>query len=83
MAQFKATWIAFDGTVHDSELDATVHEAKLNSLGLGTYLRDVLKIKITDADVEKLFKDREYITQLLNNETGNTEKRKKSTKTKN
>jgi SMC interacting uncharacterized protein involved in chromosome segregation len=81
MAKYKATWVAFDGTIHPSEQEATAYEAKLNTLDLKDYLKEVIKIDITAKQVELMFTEREYLTKLLN-ETGTIKKGQKPSKVK-
>lgn len=83
MAKFKATWIAFDGSVHNSEIEATAYESELKNLGLKDYLKSI-GINLTAKDVDLMIKERKHLIKLLKkHEIGNKKKGKKSSKSKN
>ena len=82
MAKYKATWIALDGKIFDTERQATEYEAELQSLGLKEYFKTVLKIKLSAIQIDKIIKLRKPLIKLLQtHEAGNNTKGQKSTKT--
>ena len=81
MAKYKATWIALDGKIFDTERQATEYEAELQSLGLKEYFETVLKIKLSAVQVDTINKLRKPLIKLLQYEAGNNTKGQKSTKT--
>ena len=83
MAKYKATWIALDGKIFDTERQATEYEAGLQSLGLKEYFGKVLKIKLSAVQVDMILKLRKPLIKLLQNEARNNTKGQKSTKTTN